>query len=75
MKFEQSFKLHMSVHFKSCALHLHLLLSHDFLHPHDKNSKIASGAGDIVIQSITNWTSNIFHFPFPSGGTINGYCS
>ena len=70
--FVQSWRRHMSVHFKPFTIQEQDGSLQDLLHWQDSSSRTACGAGWPPIQSITSFPSSV-HQPDPTGDGMSGH--
>ena len=70
--FVQSWRRHMSVHFKPFTIQEQDGSLQDLLHWQDSSSRTACGDGWPPIQSITSFPSSV-HQPDPTGDGMSGY--
>ena len=70
--FVQSWRRHMSVHFKPFTIQEQDGSLQDLLHWQDSSSRTACGAGWPPIQSITSFPSSV-HQPDPTGDSMSGH--
>ena len=70
--FVQSWRRHMSVHFKPLTIQEQDGSLQDLLHWQDSTSRTACGAGWSPIQSITSFPSSV-HQPDPTGDGMSGH--